>query len=98
SASCGLAPRADCVLASTHLVRVTLEVELEQPVEDLGSRRWTDRVANPLPSVVEAMLELDVVPAVGPGHGVVELDVEAAQLDDVVSVLVPVVDAVVRLG
>ena len=80
-----------------HLLGVALVVELQQPVEDLCPRGGPERVAPALRGVVEAVVEDDVAPPVGFRNGVVELDVQAAQLDDPRALLGWVVDPVVGL-
>ena len=44
------------------------------------------------------MTEIEVVPAVGGGNGVVHLDVEVSEILDIGGSLVGIVETVVRLG
>src|SRR6266542_727006 len=80
-----------------RLRRVTLMVQLEQPVEHLHLDRGTDRVADPLGRLVEVMMEIQLVPAVGSRNGMVQPDVVLAQRQDVGRRLRLVVDPVVCL-
>ena len=69
--------------APCRFSRVMLMVQLKQPVEDLHSDHWTERVADPLRRLVEVMIEIQVVPAVSSRNSVVQPDVVLAQRQDV---------------
>ena len=68
------------VEAGGDLLGVALVVELEQPVEHLGAGRRAEGEAPALGRVPEAVIEVEVGPAVGVPHGEVEGDVQVAQL------------------
>lgn len=62
---------------------VAFVVEREQAGEDLAVRGVAHGEPGALPGDVEVMAEIEIVPAVGGGDGVVQLDVQFAQGGDV---------------
>ena len=84
--------------ALLDLLGVPLVVELQEAGEDFSAGRLADREPDALLGLVEAVAEVEVVPAVGGGDGLVHLDVEVTELLDVGGGFVGVVEAVVGLG
>ena len=84
--------------ALIDLLGVPLVVELQEAGEDFPAGRLADREPGALLGLVEAVAEVEVVPAVGGGDGLVHLDVEVTELLDVGGGFVGVVEAVVGLG
>ena len=84
--------------ALRDLPSVPLVVELQQASEDLPTGRLADREPGALLGLVEAVAEVEVVPAVGGGDDLIHLDMEVAELLDVGGGLVGVVEAVIYSG
>ena len=91
-------PCPSCRGGPADLLGVPLVVELQQAGEDFAAGRLADREPGALLGLVEAVAEVEVVPAVGGGDGFVHLDVEVAELLDVGGGFVGVVEAIVGLG
>ena len=66
--------------ALTDFLGVACVVELQEAGEDFSAGGFADRVADALLSLVEAVAEVEVGPAVGGGDGPVQLDVEVTKL------------------
>ena len=77
---------------------VAFVVQLEETLEDFTAGGFADREANALFGLVEAVAEVEVVPAVGGGDRLIHLDVEITELLDVGGGFVGVVEAVVSFG
>ena len=80
------------------LLGVALVVELQEAAEDFAAGGFADREADALLGFVEAVAEVEIVPAVGGGNGLVHLDVQFPELVDIRGGFVGVVEAVVSLG
>ena len=79
------------------LGRVPLVVQLEQSIEQLVLRLWANREPHPLWCFPVVMVQFQVAPAVCVAHGMVELDMQLAESDDVWVVFIRVMHPVVRL-
>jgi len=58
---------------------VTLVVELQEASENFSARGLTDRKPESLPGLMEAVAEVEIVPAVGGGDGLVDFDMEVTE-------------------
>ena len=85
------------VEALGDLLGVPLVVELQEAGEDFPAGRLADRESDALLGLVEAVIEVEIKPAVGGGDGIVHFDVELTELLDVGSGFVRVVETVVSL-
>ena len=81
-----------------HFLGVAFVVQLKKAGENFTPGGFADREADALLRLVKAVAEVEVGPAVGGGYGVVHLDVELAELLDVGTGVVGVVEAVVGLS
>jgi len=77
---------------------VAFVVEFQESLQDLTPGGFADCVPGALFGVVETVVEVEIGPAVGGGHGVVHLDVEFPELLDVGGGFVGIVEAVVGFG
>src|SRR5579859_145977 len=68
---------------SRHLGRITLMVQLQQPIQDLLSDHRADCVSDALPRLLESMIQLKISPTVGMRNRVIDFPVKIAQLYDV---------------
>jgi hypothetical protein len=62
------------------LLGVAFVVELQEAGEDFPASGLADREPSALLGLVEAVVEVEVVPAVGGGDGLVHLDVERSRV------------------
>jgi hypothetical protein len=83
------------VKAGGDLLAVALVVQLEQAIQQLDPRDLADREAPALPGLVEAVAQIEIVPAISGEHREVELDVQVAQRLNARIAVVRVVEAVV---